>query len=105
MPNESDWKLFRKKLPEWQERHMQKLLDDYASIIASPGLASGKFWKLERRLRRDVRHTGVSAEMRRSRMHRNIICLLNEGAITVDDLEEFSDDLKKCVSISQKDFL
>lgn len=101
MTEESDWKLFRKKLPQWQERHMQKLLNDYASIIASPGLASDKFWRLEKRLRKDVRHTGVSAEMRRSRMNLNIICLLNEGAITLDDLKDFSDDMKEYVSFNQ----
>ena len=103
MPEESDWKLFRKKLPQWQERHMQKLLDDYAGIIASPGLTSDKFWKLEKRLRMDSRHTGVSAEMRRSRMRLNIISLLNERAITVDDLDDFSDDIKQYVSFHQKD--
>ena len=100
MTEERDWKLFRKKLPQWQERHMQKLLDDYASIIASSGLASDRFWKLEKRLRNDVRHTGVSAEMRRSRMRLNIICLVNEGAITIDDLDDFSDDIKQYVSVS-----
>ena len=100
MSEESDWKLFRKKLPQWQEHHMQKLLDDYASIIASPGLASDRFWELEKRLRKDVRHTGISAEMRRSRMRLNITCLLNEGAITIDDLDDFSDDIKQYVSVS-----
>ena len=104
MTEESDWKLFRKKLPQWQERHMQKLLNDYASIIASPGLASDKFWRLEKRLRKDVGHTGVSAEMRRSRMHINISRLLDERAITADDLEDFSDDMKEYVSLHQKDF-
>lgn len=104
MPEESDWKLFRKKLPEWQERHMQKLLDDYAAIIASPGLASSRFWKLEKRLRNDLRHTGVCADMRRSTMRLNIISLLNEGAITADDFVDFSDEIKEYVSFYQKDF-
>ena len=99
MPKESDWKLFRKKLPQWQEHYMQKLLNEYAGIIAAAGSAADKFWKLEKRLRKDVRHTGVIAEMRRSVMGMNIISLLNEGAITSDDLEDFSDDLKAYVSI------
>ena len=104
MSEESDWKLFRKKLPDWQERHMQKLLIDYSSIIASPGLASDKFWKLEKRLRKDVKHTGVSADMRRSTMHLNIVCLLSEGAITIDDLEDFSDDMKEYAALHLKSF-
>lgn len=102
MSEESDWKLFRKKLPQWQERHMQKLLDDYAAIIAAPRLASDRFWALENRLRRDVRHTGVRAEMRRSRMHQNIARLLNEGSITVEDLEDFTDEIKESAASNQK---
>lgn len=104
MSEESDWKLFRKKLPQWQERHMQKLLEDYAAIIAAPGLASDRFWALENRLRRDVRHTGVRAEMRRSMMHQNIARLLNEGSITVEDLEDFSDEIKESAASNQKNF-
>ena len=53
---EKDWKLFRKRLPEWQERHMQSLLDEYAAIIAGDGDAAAKFWELEKRLKMDVRH-------------------------------------------------
>ena len=29
MPTEADWKLYRKLLPEWQERYMEKLCPDY----------------------------------------------------------------------------
>ena len=48
---ESDWKLFRKKLPGWQEVYMGKLTQEYAAILAGPGLASEKFWKLEKRIK------------------------------------------------------
>ena len=37
-------------------------------------------------------------------MHINISRLLDEGAITVDDLEDFSDEMKENVSFHQKDF-
>ena len=30
---ESDWKLFRKLLPEWQERFMERLLGEYSTMI------------------------------------------------------------------------
>jgi hypothetical protein len=32
--------------------------------------------------------------MRRSMLHSNLLSLLDEGAITISDLDEFSDDLK-----------
>ena len=44
---ESDWKLFRKKLPEWQEAYMGKLNAGYAALLAAPGAAYEKFWELE----------------------------------------------------------
>ena len=31
MSSERDWKLFRKRLPEWQERCVQSLLNEYAA--------------------------------------------------------------------------
>lgn len=92
---ESDWKLFRKLLPGWQERFMERLLGEYATIMAGQGRASEKFWKLQKRLQKDVRKVGVRAEMRRSVMDMNLRSLLHEGAITKDDLEGFSDELRQ----------
>lgn len=92
---ESDWKLFRKLLPEWQERFMERLIGEYAKVIAGKGLASDRFWKLQKRLQKDVRKVGVCAEMRRSIMDMNLRSLLHEGAITKDDLDGFSDELRQ----------
>ena len=92
---ESDWKLFRKLLPEWQERFMERLIGEYAKIIAGKGLASDRFWKLQKRLQKDVRKVGVCAEMSRSVMDMNLRSLLHEGAITKDDFDGFSDELRQ----------
>lgn len=92
--NESDWKLFRKKLPGWQESHMEKLIQEYAVILAGSGPASDKFWKLEERINKDKLHVGVVARMSRSNMYQNLFALMDEGVITLDDLDEFSDELK-----------
>ena len=51
--NESDWKLFRKRLPEWQERCMEQLAESYAALLVGLGKASDKFWELEKMLRKD----------------------------------------------------
>ena len=92
---ESDWKLFRKLLPEWQERFMERLLGEYAKMIAGQGSAADRFWKLHKRLQKDVRKVGVSADMRRSVMDMNLRSLLYEGAITRNDLDGFSDELRQ----------
>ena len=97
---ESDWKLFRKLLPKWQERFMERLLGGYAKMIAGQGLASDRFWKLQKRLQKDVRKVGVCADMRRSVMVMNLLSLLHEGAITKDDLDGFSDELRQSLLVS-----
>ena len=51
--NESDWKLFRQKLPVWQEAYIDSLNREYASLLAGTGTASDKFWKLEKRINSD----------------------------------------------------
>ena len=93
---ESDWKLFRKKLPGWQEVYMGKLTQEYAAILAGPGLASEKFWKLEKRINSDKRCTGVMIiGMSRSKMYMPLVSLAYEGVIGPDDLDGFSEELRE----------
>ena len=93
--NEEDWKLFRKKLPDWQEAYMERLNQEYAALLAGSGAASDKFWELDRRIREDGKRVGVSARMSRSNMYHNLTMLLVDGVITLSDLDDFSDDLKE----------
>ena len=95
---ESDWKLFKKLLPEWQERFIGRLLGEYSTMLAGQGLASDKFWRLQKRLQKDVRKVGVCAEMRRSVMDMNLRSLLLEGAISKDDLDGFSEELRQLLT-------
>ena len=94
---ERDWKLFRSKLPAWQEAYMEALLREYVDILQRDAPASERFWELEQRLKRDKRNAGVQVEMRRSQLLSNLAYLLNEGMICPDDLEDFSEGLKQSV--------
>ena len=44
-----------------------------------------------------MKRTVVQCEMSRSNQFYIIVSLLNEGAITMEDLEDFSDDLKDTI--------
>ena len=57
--NEKDWKLFRSRIPDWQEAYMNRLNQEYADILAGDGNPSDKFWALEIRIRQDRRSPGV----------------------------------------------
>ena len=92
---ESDWKLFKKLLPEWQERHMEELIDQYVEILNGSGEASSRFWALEERINRAQLSSGVIAtDIRRSTMHREIANLLIDNVITLDDLDGFTEEIK-----------
>ena len=89
-----DWALFREKVADWQEAYMDKLNKEYIDLLNGDGRPSEKFWALEERIRNDKKDTCVQLRMSRSNCIYNIVSLLNEGAITMEDLEEFSDELK-----------
>lgn len=95
--SENDWKLFREKLPIWQDTFMDKLNQEYIEILSSSNNPADKFWELEKRIKTDKCKTGVVCEMSRSKMVENIISLITEGVIGTDDLLEFSDNLKSTV--------
>ena len=90
--NEKDWKLFRKKLPEWQEKYMDRLCNEYIKILTSKKNASDRFWEIEKRIKSDKKDTGVVADVRRSQMYDNLTALIIENAITIDDLQGFSEE-------------
>lgn len=50
---EKDWRLFRSKVPEWQERYMERIVNEYKELLGSDAYASEKFWALENRIRLD----------------------------------------------------
>lgn len=97
--NESDWKLFRKKLVIWQENYMDRLNEEYITLLSQEKSPSEKFWQLEKRLKSDKQKPGVIAEMKRSAMIYNIMDLLNDKVITIKDLADFSDTLKDTIHV------
>ena len=92
---ERDWRLFKELLPQWQERYMERLIDQYIEILNGGSEASSRFWALEERINRDKLSSGVIAnDIRRSTMHREIANLLIDSVITLDDLDGFTEDIK-----------
>jgi len=98
VPTKGDWKLFQARLPHWQEMYMARLCDQYAAILTGPARGSKAFWEIERQIKRDKKHPGVMVEMEKSEMPYIIRDLLQDGAITVDDLDGFSDGLKEMIA-------
>lgn len=96
---ERDWKIFRKKIPDWQETYIERLVTEYITLLQSDKKASGKFWELEKRIKEDKKSPGVIIDIRRSTAINNIVNLVLDDAISMDDLEEFSVDLQETVKL------
>ena len=93
--SKADWKLFRVRLAEWQEAHMERLTHEYIKLLQGEGNASDKFWALEKRIREDKKTPGVQLELRKSRLVWDLRSHLYDGVITDSDLNEFSEELKE----------
>lgn len=96
--NEKDWKLFREKVPGWQESFMERLNREYTELLSGVGTPSEKFWALEKRIYQDKKKKGVMLEMRRSEMELNLLTLLAEGVIGLDDLADFSEEMQERIA-------
>jgi hypothetical protein len=95
---EKDYKLFRKKISNWQERYMQILCKEYIEILSGNDNPSKRFWYLEQRIKQDKKKSGVQLDsISRSDLLLNILSLLQEGVISFEDLNEFSDELKESI--------
>ena len=95
--SKSDWKLYREKLPGWQEAYMEKLIEKYVEYLQGKEPASTKFWEMEKRIKGDKKNPGVLIEVNKHNMLFDLIRLIHEDVITVNDLDDFSDELKENV--------
>ena len=95
--SKSDWKLFRERIGEWQERHMEWLNQEYISLLSQDKPASVKFWELEKRIRKDRNTPGVQLELRKSEISWDLAHLINCKVIDFPDLEGFSPELIEVV--------
>ena len=93
---EKDWKLFRKKLPVWQEVYMERLIKEYAELLNGDDAASEKFWALDKRIRADRQSLGVRVdEVSRTKLQNILTGLIVENVISEDDLCDFSGELQE----------
>ena len=96
---ESDWKLFRKLIPVWQERYITKLNKEYIGILVQDKNASTIFWELNDKIKKDQNNPGVIIEMSRSLLVENLISLIKHNVITLDELNDFSEETKESIQM------
>ena len=97
--SKADWKLYRERVSDWQEHYMEQLTKEYVELLTSPGNASDHFWKLEKRITQDKKHSGVLIELRKSTALWDIAYFVRDKVITMNELEGFSEDLINAVKL------
>ena len=95
----ADWKLFRERIPGWQENYMERLTKEYITLLSGERKASEKFWEMEKRIKEDKGKPGVMISLKKSNVIYDLVRLIRDGAIGVEDLEGFSEDLKEHVKM------
>jgi len=94
--NEKDWKLFRSRLPGWQETYMERIVEEYMELLGSEDQASEKFWALDERIKKDKRNPGVLLQdVKRSNMYIHLLQLLRYEVIRLENLDGFSEELQE----------
>lgn len=76
---------------------MERLDKAYVELLSGEGHASDKFWALEERIKEDKRRPGVLLRISRSDLEWNLRDLIRDGAITMDDLAGFSEEIRERV--------
>ena len=93
-PSKKDWKLYREKVPGWQENYMERLIEDYVSYLSSTEPASTKFGTMEKRMKQDKKTPGVCIEISKGNMIFDLVRFLQDEVIVFSDLDEFSEKLR-----------
>lgn len=99
-PSKKDWKLFREKIGQWQEAYMEILNQRYIALLSNEEVpASKRFWKLQQVIQADKRRPGVCLELKKQTMVYDLAALIEDHTITVEDIAEFSDEVKERVAM------
>jgi len=96
-PKESDWKAFRKLVPEIRERYLQARIEEFSSVLHNEELnATEKFWELEKRASETskILRTCLDGHSR-SKMELFIGVMFRHDLMTKDDLSVFSSELRE----------
>ncbi|WP_051207967.1 hypothetical protein [Butyrivibrio sp. AE3006] len=77
---------------------MEKLVEEYKEILSDDRNASDKYWALEARLKADKRNPGVLiTDISRSNFYDHLVSLVRYKVITMDDLNDYSEETKEVV--------
>ena len=79
---------------------MDKLTREYVEFLTDDRCQpSERFWTLNKRIREDWRKPGVQLEIRKQNVVFDLAHLIADGAVSLDELDGFSEELQNMVRI------
>ena len=95
-PKESDWKTFRRRVPEWRERYLTTKNKEIIGILTDEHKTpTEQFWDAKERMKEEARILVDCLDGHsRSKMHWYLFLMHRHGLIAEADLEEFSEELR-----------
>jgi hypothetical protein len=101
---ESDWKTFRRRVPEWRERYLKiKNKEIIAVLTDEHKTPTEQFWGTMERMEKEAQIlVDCLDDHSRSKMHWSLLLMHRHGLIQDADLEEFSDDLREQIMASSR---
>lgn len=105
-PLESDWKTFRKRVPEWRERYLRRKNRDIVNRLTAPAkTATEQFWDAKQTLDEEARTLRECLDGHsRSKMQWYLILMYRHGLIHDSDLNELSEEVRDHVLKASKVF-
>lgn len=105
-PKESDWKIFRKRVPEWRERYLNGKNKEIVAVLTDKERTPTKqFWDAKEKMETEAKILARCLDGHsRSSMHWYLCLMYGHGLIQDADLEEFSQELREQILTSSRKF-
>jgi hypothetical protein len=105
-PLGSDWKTFRKRVPEWRERYLLKKNKEVIGILTDElKTPRERFWDAKKKMEKEAKILVDCLDGHsRSEMRWYLLLMHRHGLIEDADLEEFSGELREQILESSRSF-
>ncbi len=101
-PLESDWKTFRKRVPQWRERSLSRKNREIVAVLTDETRTpTEQFWDAKEKMKAEARILITCLDGHsRSKMSCYLSLMYRYGLVEASDLEEFSDELREWILAS-----
>ena len=101
---ESDWKIFRRRTPEWRERYLRNKNQEIIDVLSDENKTpTERFWDAKEKIEQEARILVDCLDGHsRSKMHLYLVLMYHHGLIQDVDLVEFSEELREQILASSR---